>query len=529
MISLKDQLRKSLLEVCPPEDLRQWFDPLQLRLESDEPEKEPLVYGKSVNSIMGVEPHNELQTSETETDQVQADQVQADQVQVDQVQADQVQIGEHQSDEQLQNVQSGAENNIIEPIRYTLVVTLPHGLFAEWFAKKGQDVFESTVALLSTRGSENEENDRLLSIRYEAPQDATLLESISGKGRQANLLSGVLSGVLISPIASPLASLKSRKDQSTQPQKSFDDYVTNAKHKQTLHVLRSLLPRNPRAVNPVVLCGPAGSGKTHLLEATAARLNQTLGSGMVVHNAETLDSQSLNGPLKSLLMDNLHRLSPEPVVQAAFIRRLDATLNEGHPVLLAGLGRPAEWQLAEELRSRLHSGVILSLPEADMDMCLRFAQQRFKTAGIRVEKEALLQLVRRFPDIRRLTGVLRRMEALNAPGQDVDLEQVLAQSDAPGLTPQAIIQICAEALDVNPKDILSSKRKPKLVRARQLSMFLCRELLGHSYPTIGQHFGGKDHSSVIHAVRKMKELQASDTDTNILVTEVTKSCKKLVE
>lgn len=482
MISLKEQLRKSLLEVCPPEDLCQWFDPLQLRLESDAPEKGEGTSNESVYS---------KSDGENEHNNGQGD------------------------DENGRAEKEPAETGIAEPVRYTLVVSLPHSLFAEWFARKGQDVFESTVALLSTRGSENDDNDRPLSIRYEAPQDAPLRE-IEKKG-QTGLLTD------------QRGRKETLKNQSTQPQQRFEDYIANAKHKQTLHVLRDLLPRNPRAVCPVVLCGPTGSGKTHLFVATAARLTQTLGSGMVLHSAEKLDSQCLSEEMRSLLVDNMHRFPTELAVQGTFIRRLDNTLHEGYPVLLAGLGRPGEWPLTEELRSRLHSGLVLSLPEADMDMCLRFAQQRFKSAGLKVEKEALLQLVRRFPDMRRLTGVLRRMEALYTPGQDIDLEQVMAQSDAPGLTPQAIIHLSAEALDVNPKEIFGSKRKPKLVRARQLAMFLCRELLGHSYPIIGQHFGGKDHSSVIHAVRKMKELQASDADTNILVTEVTKRCKKLAE
>lgn len=489
MISLKEQLRKSLLEVCPPEDLRQWFDPLQLRLESSVPEKSE-VNGESGPSSGDITSREAQGNTEKDT----------------------------QGDDTDETENSITKQDTVEPVRYTLVVTLPHQLFTEWFARKGQDVFESTVALLSTRGSENDENDRPLSIRYEAPQEAPPRTGIGGR-RSLSADQG--------KHQNPSGSQP--RNQSTQPQQGFEDYVTNAKHKQTLHVLRDLLPRNPRAVCPVVLCGPAGSGKTHLIEATAARLAQILGRGMLLLSAERLDSQNLTDDLKSLLVDNMHRLSAEPTVQASFIRVLDSALHEGRPVLLAGLGRPGEWPLAEELRSRLHSGLVLALPEADMDMCLRFAQQRFRTAGLKVEKDSLLQLVRRFPDMRRLTGILRRMEALYTPGQDIDLEQVLAQSDAPGLTPQTIIHLSAEALDVNPKEIFGSKRKPKLVRARQLAMFLCRELLGHSYPIIGQYFGGKDHSTVIHAVRKMKELQASDVATNILVTEVTKRCKKMVE
>ena len=76
------------------------------------------------------------------------------------------------------------------------------------------------------------------------------------------------------------------------------------------------------------------------------------------------------------------------------------------------------------------------------------------------------------------------------------------------------------------KDLRGRKRDPKLVRARQIAMYLCRELLGESYPSLGRMFGGKDHSTVIHAVKKIKETQVTNKDVHILVTELTQSCRK---
>ena len=106
-----------------------------------------------------------------------------------------------------------------------------------------------------------------------------------------------------------------------------------------------------------------------------------------------------------------------------------------------------------------------------------------------------------------------------------DLLNIVRQGgDGSALTPQLIVSIVGEHCGVPPKEILGEKRRPDLVQARQLAMYLCRELLGHSYPVIGRMFGGKDHSTVMHGVKKIKLLQESDRLTHSMVTELTKAC-----
>lgn len=426
-LSLKDQLRKSLLEVCTPEDLQQWFEPLDMRMGMD-----------------------------------------------------------------------------------GIVVVFPHALFADWFAKKGQDVFESTVALLSAKAvSDNpQEEDDLppQHIRYEMPGNTLRQERRLPRKRRADI----------------------------QEDPTFDDFVGNAKHRNVLHVLRELLPRDPRSVIPVSLAGPPGSGKTHLLRATARRLTHDLGSGFVLTGPDEVSAMegALSENFRGLLLDDLHRLSADTAVQDTVVRLLDKCLDEGRPFVVAGTGRPAEWPLSSMLRSRLHVGITLVMPEPDMDICLRFMQQRFKSEGFTADKDTLLLLVRRFPDIRRLTGVVRRLctlRSINGEVSQADMESIARQTDGTGLTPQVIMHLVAGRCGVTVKDILGSKRKPRLVRARQVAMYLCREMLAHSFPAIGHIFGGKDHSTVVHSVQKIKALLASDTDTHILVTELTKSCRKLSE
>ena len=140
-------------------------------------------------------------------------------------------------------------------------------------------------------------------------------------------------------------------------------------------------------------------------------------------------------------------------------------------------------------------------------------------------------LAQHCPDIRRLSGLLRRAAAhralLGRELSEQDILTILKQgADASPLTPQLIISIVGERCGIPPREILGEKRRPDLVQARQLAMYLCRELLGHSYPVIGKIFGGKDHSTVMHGVKKIKQLQDTDRLVHSMVTELTRACRK---
>lgn len=524
MISIKEQLRKSLLEVCTPEDLREWFDPLQLRYEPGK-KKSSVETDKDVLIDEAL-----LISTETTADEY-----------------------EHSASESV--LDAGATTPQIESEPGSLIVTLPHALFADWFDKKGRDLLESTVALFAAKASAENEDATSMSIRYEAPQ------VFGTEGSAAEAFSSIQNSSMPSLPPSWMHK-KSGKDvtkkfpvQDAGPyEPRFEDFITNAKHRNILHILQSLLPRNPRSVSPVVLYGPPGSGKSHLLAATTKRLMETVG-GAVLCSADEFDPKNFfsihlekehtRAQIRSraqtlteaggLIVDNMHRLPGHEAAQKGFIRLLEGRLEAGAPVLLAGTGRLAEWPLDDSLRSRLHAGVLLALPEADLDMCLRYAQQRARQRGLRIDRDALLDMARRFPDIRRLEGAMRRLEALsellpadrNLTPQEV--EQLASHAEGPGMTAQAVMHLVGDHLGVTARDMQGGGRKSRVVLARQMAMYLCRELLGLSFPVIGQLFGGKDHSTAIHAVRKIKQLQSSDSDTNILVTELTKRCRKLAE
>lgn len=348
------------------------------------------------------------------------------------------------------------------------------------------------------------------------------------------------------PAVRPSMAPQRRHTPETDSPWQFDTFIASGRHKGVLHVLRDDLARSPYLYCPVVLGGPSGTGKTHLLRATAhqwSARHQDVG----LHTAETLtalvEKNGHNGrntlwqiqeQLQShqlLCIDNLHNIPSVEPLQNMVATLIDAFAEHHKPLLLAGTGHPAQWPLRESLRSRLEQGLWFELAEPDLDLRFRYAQAQAKHWHLSLGKEHLLTAAQRCTDLRRLAGLIRRCVSHGQlTGRDLnerDINNILQQSHAgTALTPQAIIACVSERCGVLPKDIMGELRRPDLVQARQIAMFLCREQLGFSYPVIGRLFGGKDHSTVMHGVKKIKQLQERDNVMHSLVTELTNDLQR---
>ncbi|MFR1533535.1 MAG: helix-turn-helix domain-containing protein [Bilophila wadsworthia] len=357
---------------------------------------------------------------------------------------------------------------------------------------------------------------------------------------------------------------------------TFDTFIGNGKHKWALSLARDITRRAVyrathgrapslddigEAPGLLVLCGPHGTGKTHLSgpwqrtlpHARERSLLRALGDLESLFAGFGPRRPAEHSPKEAVLIDDFQHLSripdktpttasrfraqlvaePEqpagPSVREELCLLLDRFMDQGKPVIVAGVGRPKEWSLGKALLSRLETGLWAELPEPDLDVRLRYAQQQAKFRRLPLSREQLLLIAQHCPDVRRLSGVILRVASHRSLlGRDLseqDLLNIVRQGgDSSALTPQLIVSIVGEHCGVPAKEILGEKRRPDLVQARQLAMYLCRELLGHSYPVIGRMFGGKDHSTVMHGVKKIKLLQESDRLAHSMVTELTKAC-----
>ncbi len=354
---------------------------------------------------------------------------------------------------------------------------------------------------------------------------------------------------------------------------TFETFIGNGRHKWALSLARNIATQaaartaghpatadgSPAASGLFVLCGPHGTGKTHLLRAVGNELFRTLGDNLYCASLSDLELlYSDKSPLaarqelfakEALLIDDFQHLRRIPEKPVASLRPQQATpqekasvptlreelcllldrfVDQGKTVVIAGEGRPRDWAAGRSLSSRLETGMWAELPEPDLDVRLRYAQRQVRQRQLRISREQLQLIAQHCPDIRRLSGMLVRVashRSLLGELSEQDLLAIVRQGgEEAALTPHVIISIVGERCGFSGKDITGEKRRPDLVQARQIAMFLCRELLGHSYPVIGRVFGGKDHSTVMHGVKKIKSLQKDDRLVHTMVTELTKAC-----
>ncbi|MDR3319370.1 MAG: chromosomal replication initiator DnaA [Desulfovibrio sp.] len=328
-----------------------------------------------------------------------------------------------------------------------------------------------------------------------------------------------------------------------QEEKPFKAFLHNAKNSFPLATLTEIARKKPgEAYSPFTMCGSVGAGKSHLLQTLAGVLRQKYSPEQILHTkALRFCAESTQWALRpeffwqrysALLLDDMQELANQKVEQHILEQLLDAcptaqTDGNCQAVFTCAGNSGALKILEERLRSRLEGGLVMELAAPDIDVRLRYARDICKKEKISLEHEQCLSLAQRCPHIRLLHGLLLKIKAFvtvhNKIPSTADLESIISTG---GLKKPAncrkIINTVAQTFNVRTEDILGEKRRPDLVLARQTAMYLCRHKLCLPYTKIGREFDGKDHTTVIYAVNKIKNLLVTNKDVNTKVTEVEK-------
>lgn len=400
--------------------------------------------------------------------------------------------------------------------RHECVVTMPHTLFAAWLADEYKSALETAVR--RTDGS-------VQTVVYKSPGH------VEYQPFQKGVKGGSTSGAAVEQTPFPFGEAY-----------TLDSFINNAKNSFPLAVLKNTTEGNLR-YNPLVLYGSTNTGKSHLLKAVGNALASLYGADAVFCGGAD-DFAVLQAPLqdkdvlhkvtrwRAVILDDVQRIATLPRVRDILPVVLDHCLEAGKPFLCSSDVPPSQWEgLPKRVSSRLEQGLIMLLHEADMDIRLRYVQHQSRAKKLNLNRDQLLSLAQQCTSLRRLSGIMQRLSALrDLLGHDIstqDIERVLAHTaDSITVSPRDIIRTVAARLNVREEDIVSGKRHPNVSKARQAAMFLCRSLLGSSYPAIGKVFGGRDHSTVIHSVKKMQQLWETDSDTHNLLTELSLHCRQ---
>ena len=325
----------------------------------------------------------------------------------------------------------------------------------------------------------------------------------------------------------------------------FDNFLTNEKNFFPLASARQVAQSREIEYNPLVLCGQSGSGKSFLLRAIANVKSTQIRGGLQVTSMEDLhqlytargDARTFLLSMQFLAVDDLQVIVKYPYLQDELITIFDHYHVHDKQMVFGCATKTGQFEfLTPKLKSRLEWGLIVHLTPPDLDIRAQFAQSRCRDRGLDLSRDRILYLAQRCTDLRYLEGCVHKLvayqELVQDPLSDTDFESFFSSLDPhPAVTlnvDRIIDSVCAQ-FALSREEILSASRKRDLVFARQVAMFLCRKLLGLSFPELGQVFGGKDHSTALYSCRKIEQLQGDDKNVKDMLQALTDTCLGLNE
>ena len=330
------------------------------------------------------------------------------------------------------------------------------------------------------------------------------------------------------------------------PKYTFDTFVAGSSNRFAHAAANAVSEAPAKAYNPLFIYGSSGLGKTHLLHAIGHYVRQIYPGFRVRYvNSEEFTNefinsirddrastfQSLYRDVDVLLIDDIQFLAGKVQTQEEFFHTFNALHNNSKQVVITSDLPPKQLSGFEErLRSRFEWGLITDVQAPDLETRIAILRKKTLQERMSAPDEVLEYIATRITsNIRELEGALIRVTAfasLNRQAVDFSLAEVVLKDLVPTDQPVQITlaRIQAEtatyyALTVD--DLCSSSRSRQLVTARQIAMYLCRELTELSLPKIGQAFGGRDHTTVMHADRKIRELMGERRAIYNQVTELT--------
>jgi chromosomal replication initiator protein len=335
------------------------------------------------------------------------------------------------------------------------------------------------------------------------------------------------------------------------PKYTFETFVIGSSNRFAHAAAVAVAEAPAKAYNPLFVYGDSGLGKTHLLHAIG-HYAQSLYQGIRVRyvSSEEFTNDFINmirdgkqdgfrrryRDVDVLLVDDIQFLENKEGTQEEFFHTFNTLHNASKQIVISSDRAPKRLvTLEDRLRSRFEWGLLTDVQPPELETRIAILRKKAVQEGLNAPPEALEYIASRIStNIRELEGALIRVTAfasLNRQSVDLQLAEIvlkdlIPEAQGPEITASTIMGQTASYFGLSIDDLCGTSRSRVLVTARQIAMYLCRELTDLSLPKIGQQFGGRDHTTVMHADRKIRSLMAERRSIYNQVTELTNRIKQ---
>ena len=316
---------------------------------------------------------------------------------------------------------------------------------------------------------------------------------------------------------------------------TFENFVVGKPNEFAYAAAKRVAESDQVSFNPLFLYGGVGLGKTHLMHAIAWEIRQRTPSRKVVYlsaekfmysfvralrNQDTVSFKENFRSVDVLMIDDVQFISGKDATQEEFFHTFNALVDQGRQLVLSADKSPSNLEeIGDRLRSRLASGLVADLHPTTFELRLGILDAKAEQLGTQVPPKVKEFLAHKISsNVRELEGALTRLVAhVQLVGGQITLEtaqdllQDLLRAHDRRLSMEEIQKRVAEHFKIRISDMSSARRARAVARPRQVAMYLSKQLTSRSLPEIGRAFGGRDHTTVMHAVRKIEELVKADS------------------
>lgn len=345
-------------------------------------------------------------------------------------------------------------------------------------------------------------------------------------------------------ITEPMDAITGYSSSSLNPKYTFDTFVVGNSNRFAHAAALAVAEAPATSYNPLFFYGGVGLGKTHLMHAIGNAIIKNNNSAKVLYvTSEKFTNQLVNAikdntnedfrnkyrNVDVLLIDDIQFIAGKEKCQEEFFHTFNTLHESGKQIIISSDRPPKEIKLLEDrLKSRFEWGLIADISNPDYETRLAILRKKAQFDNIVIDDMILSNIATKIDsNIRELEGVLNKMIAkaslthspLTMEMAEKAINDIVSQKEKI-VSPEYIQEVVAKYFNINPKDLKSSKRSNDLAYPRQIAMFLCRDLAQMQLTKIGDCFGKRDHTTVMHACRKIENEIKENGNTKLIVDSV---------